>query len=644
MDPGLGFDAYARVCCFSSLFSPLMTSTLSGNDFDSCFPPLDSFYSASKLGSPNSGAPIILHRENAVVVSASKSGNHKDKSLCVPVVHNSLGNVNLFDFLEAATISNNEHLEILEGDTPTVKQIKSLTKEVSSLRNELKAKDQLIESLRVKDSVPMAGLNSGLSWKDKVSSPEVHSRMKLQYFPPTVEGATVRVSPPEHVETHGAEKWKDCIVGHFVDKKLPYLSVRSIAFRIWGKYGLKDVLSNEKGFFFFQFGAEGAYRQISEVGAWHFGNRLMVLQEWHPDMEFEKESLSKLPLWIQLYNVPLQYWSEEGLSYIASGIGKPLYADEMTESSKRISYAKICVEVDVHSELPHSIDLLTSAGRMITIGVKYPWRPLRCVACNVFGHSDCNQPATESVQPATFMRVPQAKVWAVKSVKTVTEACAIPDIPGLQNTSKEPTTTIPCANQFSALQEGVLIGIEMELSGKEATPAPNEHESDIVTFDTSDPLIVSDNSVETVNPIVNFAESCDDQGVLPASDFLPHDLGVGISDPDAVFQALTAMEQVSSKQAKGSVARIIVAWRNQGTVVSELFKSDQMILLSVEIDMKSFLLSVVYGSNHSPSRRQLWDDLRNCKGVLPSPSSVMESTNGRPIFSYADSLQEIKAS
>ncbi|KAG5541135.1 hypothetical protein RHGRI_021119 [Rhododendron griersonianum] len=29
----------------------------------------------------------------------------------------------------------------------------------------------------------------------------------------------------------------------------------------------------------------------------------------------------KLPLWIQLHNVPLQYWTEEGLSYLASAIG-----------------------------------------------------------------------------------------------------------------------------------------------------------------------------------------------------------------------------------------------------------------------------------------------------------------------------------
>ncbi|KAG5541077.1 hypothetical protein RHGRI_021082 [Rhododendron griersonianum] len=266
-----------------------------------CIKP-NSYCSASKLGLPNSGVPIILQREDAMIVS-----DHKNKSLCVPVVHNSLGKVNLFDFLEAATIPHNEHLEILEGDTPTVKQIKNLTKE------------------------------------DEVT-----------VLSPAIEGATVRVSPPKHVETHGAEKWKDCIVGHFVDKKLPYLSVRSTAFRIWGKYGLKDVLSNEKGLFFFQFGAEGAYCQISEVGAWHF------------------------------------------------------------------------------------------AGRMITIGVKYPWRHLRCVACNVFGHSDYNQLAKESIQPTTFMRVPQAKVWAVKSVKTVTEACAIPDILGLQNTPKEPTIAIPC--------------------------------------------------------------------------------------------------------------------------------------------------------------------------------------------------------
>lgn len=68
----------------------------------------------------------------------------------------------------------------------------------------------------------------------------------------------------------------------------------------------------------------------------------------------------------------------------------------------------------------------------------------------------------------------------------------------------------------------------------------------------------------------------------------------------------------------GSVARIVVAWRKQGAVVSKLFTSDQMILLSVDIDMKSFLVSVVYGSNQVSSRRQLWIDLRSCFGLVGS--------------------------
>lgn len=139
-----------------------------------------------------------------------------------------------------------------------------------------------------------------------------------------------------------------------MDKKLPYMTVRSIAFNKWAKFGLSDVLSNDKGFYFFQFGVSGAYRQIVEAGPWHFGGRLMVLQQWSPDLEFEKEGLNRLPIWVQLHDVPLQLWTAPGLSYIASSVGRPLYADGMTETGKRISYAKICVEVTVDSPLHHS--------------------------------------------------------------------------------------------------------------------------------------------------------------------------------------------------------------------------------------------------------------------------------------------------
>lgn len=158
-----------------------------------------------------------------------------------------------------------------------------------------------------------------------------------------------------------------------------------------GKFGLKKVLLNEKGFFFLKFGEEGAYRHLSEIGAWNFFGKLMVLQEWYADMDYEKEGLTRWPLWIQHHNVPLQYWNEEGLSYIASAVGKPLYADEMTESTSRISFAKICMEVNDTSALLHSVEVLTASGKVVTVRIKYPWRPTKCVSCKVFGHNECNK-------------------------------------------------------------------------------------------------------------------------------------------------------------------------------------------------------------------------------------------------------------
>ncbi|KAG5554544.1 hypothetical protein RHGRI_012185 [Rhododendron griersonianum] len=151
----------------------------------------------------------------------------------------------------------------------------------------------------------------------------------------------------------------------------------------------------------------------------------------------------------------VEYWTEEGLSYLASAIGKPLYADEMTEATSRISYARICVEVDVQSVLPHSIDLITSSGRLVKINVKYPWRPLKCVSCKVFGHTECSQQVKAPLQVDTVVRaqVPMKnKVWVVKSGRPEVGMSVVPESSGVLVASKVPEVAVPCANQFLTLQ------------------------------------------------------------------------------------------------------------------------------------------------------------------------------------------------
>ncbi|KAF7153381.1 hypothetical protein RHSIM_Rhsim01G0163800 [Rhododendron simsii] len=134
-------------------------------------------------------------------------------------------------------------------------------------------------------------------------------------------------------------------------------------------------MSNEQGFYFFEFSQADAARRVIEAGPGHFGSKLLILKQWYPQMQLVKEQMARVPIWAQFYNVPLVLWNEGGLSHLATAIGVPLYADDLTENRRCLSYAKICVEVEVGSELPDSVDV-ECMGELITVGVKYPWKPV----------------------------------------------------------------------------------------------------------------------------------------------------------------------------------------------------------------------------------------------------------------------------
>lgn len=83
-------------------------------------------------------------------------------------------------------------------------------------------------------------------------------------------------------------------------------------------------------------------------------------------------------------------------------MGIPLYADDMTARCKRMSFAKVCVEINLESKLPNSFDLKCPNGDTVIVEVKYPWLPLKCMRCKIFGHSDthCHYRPKELPVPA----------------------------------------------------------------------------------------------------------------------------------------------------------------------------------------------------------------------------------------------------
>ncbi|KAF5186215.1 hypothetical protein FRX31_024197 [Thalictrum thalictroides] len=104
-----------------------------------------------------------------------------------------------------------------------------------------------------------------------------------------------------------------------------------------------------------------------------------------------------------MYNVPKHMWSKEGFSLLASTIGKPVCMDKTTEKKQMLTFARICIEVSAEKELPDNITIKTNGGKELTITLEYPWRPLMCLKCHVFGHNlqGCDKGKPGSVKKVT---------------------------------------------------------------------------------------------------------------------------------------------------------------------------------------------------------------------------------------------------
>jgi hypothetical protein len=218
---------------------------------------------------------------------------------------------------------------------------------------------------------------------NEVRSPSLNP---LQYMTPSIENGRVKVRPPVEVAIEGSEEWEASLVGYFVEKRLPFPVVNSVVQKIWSWFGLREVLSSEKGFFIFKFDSVEHACEVLERGPWHIVNKLLVLKRWQPSLSLSQEELRNIPLWAKIHNLPFELWTSKGLSFVASALGIPLHADHVTLTRKRLSYARVCVEVDATKDVVRDFDVKCSNGEWKTIHVNYEWLPSRCNVCKVFGH------------------------------------------------------------------------------------------------------------------------------------------------------------------------------------------------------------------------------------------------------------------
>ncbi|XP_060170469.1 uncharacterized protein LOC132601402 [Lycium barbarum] len=105
-------------------------------------------------------------------------------------------------------------------------------------------------------------------------------------------------------------------------------------------------------------------------------------------MEFTRDELYTVPIWIKLPGLDFKYWSVKGLSKLGSLVGKPLMVDQNTEKKRGLHFARLLVEVKMGAKLPDTILFRNERDTIVEQKVMYDWKPTLCNLCQKYGHSE----------------------------------------------------------------------------------------------------------------------------------------------------------------------------------------------------------------------------------------------------------------
>ncbi|KAL2252024.1 UNVERIFIED_CONTAM: hypothetical protein Sindi_2324700 [Sesamum indicum] len=212
------------------------------------------------------------------------------------------------------------------------------------------------------------------------------SRKTLTYIAPTKQNGEIVVRPSLDIVREGSKRWKSTAVGYFLGKRPYYHRLKEFAHSVWPALHMEQVI---------------------EGGPWLFQGQPIVLQKWEPGMAMRKLKHTQVPVWIKLRHLPMEFWTTEGLSTVASGVGKPLYRDAITRACTRLDFARVCVMIDVTQKIEKHIIIMTpdedGGETPCKVDVEYEWLPAKCTDCMTLGHSvkDCtvNKPRKPTKPP-----------------------------------------------------------------------------------------------------------------------------------------------------------------------------------------------------------------------------------------------------
>jgi hypothetical protein len=249
-------------------------------------------------------------------------------------------------------------------------------------------------------------------------------RLKNGCLPKTTENPKYKVT--SNGIRHYIQRMKDhALIGKFMGIWPSEKSLQIWIKARWKVKGRIDLELGSKGFFTTVFSDSADREKVFEEGPYFFNSR-PAHEILDRKFRSRERNLRRGTGMDQDVFPPKRILGTKTLEGIGNTPGSFVKISEVTKSAKYISYARICVYMNVAGALPESI-IVSYQDDEWTQPLDYKHIPFRCRKCHIHGHlfRDCplnsppqGTPGKEEIDPEGFTKIQTNKRHGLKTTQT----------------------------------------------------------------------------------------------------------------------------------------------------------------------------------------------------------------------------------
>ncbi|XP_057817558.2 uncharacterized protein LOC131030678 [Cryptomeria japonica] len=167
--------------------------------------------------------------------------------------------------------------------------------------------------------------------------------------------------------------------------------------KVWEPEGEMEVTLLVNNFFMVTFLCMADRNRVFESGPYFYNQVGLFVKPWHAGFNPSEELPNRVPVWVRLPKFPIECCREDVLHMLASMLEKPVGPSSQTLGKKVMTFARICVELDLSRPLPDAVEMCAGSHSWVQ-QLDYETLPFRCRLCHEYGHLVRRCPKAKSVE------------------------------------------------------------------------------------------------------------------------------------------------------------------------------------------------------------------------------------------------------